>query len=81
MMLDCQVKVGGQWQAIDIADALASFKDDALRCIECYGPVCAHKKYVNGVAAHFEHVTGHTGCSQISRNFSGVKSKHPDALK
>lgn len=79
MMLECQIRSGNKWDTVGIDEALTD-TERQMRCVECHGPVCAHRQYVNGVAAHFEHIEGHTGCSQIPSNFSGIESKHPDAL-
>jgi hypothetical protein len=80
MMLECEIRAGARWDIVDISEAL-SLKDIQMRCVECRGPVCAHKKYSNGTPAHFEHLSTHEGCSQIEATFSGHKFFHPDALK
>jgi hypothetical protein len=81
MMLECQVRSGAQWEAVDIKEARKSYVGKDKRCIECHGPVCAHKTYTNGTPAHFEHLRAHPGCSQILSSYVHPKSKHPDALK
>jgi hypothetical protein len=80
MMLECQIRDGGQWETVDIEEALSAFKGKQMRCTECKGPVCAHKPYSNGTPAHFEHISAHIGCSQIPSNYCGIKSSHPGAL-
>jgi hypothetical protein len=79
MMKGCEVRLGGEWQAVGIEDALSSYKGKEMRCVECQGPVCAHKLYNNGVAAHFEHKRAHAGCSQITSTYKAPGSRHPDA--
>jgi hypothetical protein len=80
MIKECEIKTGTVWHAVSVEEAL-SFGAEDMRCIECHGRVCAHKEYINGVAAHFEHIRAHPGCSQIPTSFSGVKSRHPEAIK
>ena len=75
-----EIKANGNWVIIHIADALMLRKTD-LRCRECGGRVRAHQNYMSGAKPHFVHVTGHTGCSTSPRAFSGVASRHPDALE
>ena len=51
-----------------------------MRCIECGGRVWSHKPYHNGTPPHFEHVRSNKGCSLIPYSFTGVRSRHPEAL-
>jgi hypothetical protein len=81
MMYWCEVRRGGEWTRVHIAEALASHKGDDMRCIECGGRVWSHKHHSNGTPAHFEHVRANTGCSLIPYKFSGTRIPHPDALK
>jgi hypothetical protein len=81
MILECEIRLGGKWETADIDDALSSHAGSEMRCIECHGPLCAHKKYSNGTPAHFEHLKAHSGCSKIASSFAPPKSLHPDALK
>jgi hypothetical protein len=80
MILICQIKTGRQWDDLGVAEALESNREE-MRCPECHGPVCAHKEYNNGVAAHFEHKVAHKGCRLIPSNFNGHSSLHPGALE
>ena len=77
----CEVKVKEIWITRTIDQALTLHKERVLRCPECYGQVRAHKEGAGGMArAHFEHVTGHEGCSR-GIYFKGNKSPHPRSLK
>jgi len=80
MMFWCEIKRDGQWAKIHIAEALASYKGQDMRCIECGGRVWSHKPYHNGTPPHFEHVRSNKGCSLIPYSFTGVRSRHPEAL-
>jgi hypothetical protein len=75
----CEVRSGKGWTSLNVAAVLDLPFKPALRCPECHGPVRAHKQANNGMRAHFEHLTLHTGCSRGS-NFDGRKRPHPDAL-
>jgi hypothetical protein len=77
---ECEIKVEGQWQRIEIAAALAMDAGALMRCPECHGRVRVHKAGTTGQRAHFEHYTAHGGCSK-SRTFSGHRSDHSDALQ
>jgi len=75
---EAQVKVRGVWTRISIEDALRLDSAEIKRCIACHGRMRAHKRAVTGQRAHFEHLSGHTGCSRMGPYFSGVASLHPD---
>jgi hypothetical protein len=77
---ECEVKVRGVWQAIEIAHALGVDRGSVMRCPECHGPVRAHKAGTTGQRAHFEHIRKHAGCSLKPNGFSGTRTLHPDAL-
>jgi hypothetical protein len=81
MILECEIKTGGKWTIVGINDALRSFKGETMRCPACNGLVHAHKKYINGTPAHFEHKYAHKGCQLIPSSFNGHQSVHPAALK
>ncbi len=77
---ECEIKVGGNWQSFSIDAALALEPETLKRCPACNGRVRAHKKAVTGQKAHFEHITGHGGCSRMGKYFDGIPSLHPDPL-
>jgi len=81
MILEAEIKSGGEWACQSIDDALQSFNGHDMRCPNCHGRVFAHKPYSNGTPAHFEHQTAHHGCLLSGYHFSGVAKPHPDALR
>ena len=78
----CQARTpGSSWSVINIEEAIARRGEVETRCVECHGPVRAHKAASDGsFRAHFEHVQRHDGCSR-SRNFNGEQSRHPLAIQ
>lgn len=72
MIVECEVRHGNDWVTITIEEALERFQGEDKRCPRCHGRVFPHKKYSNGVAAHFEHKQAHEGCK--------LSKLHPDAL-
>jgi hypothetical protein len=81
MILEGEIRRGGNWVPISIGDALDALKGEDMRCSACHGRMWPHKKYSNGTPAHFEHATAHSGCPQSGYHYTGIKSPHPDALK
>ena len=76
----CEMRVRDDWVVITLDDALSQFDPSRLkRCIECHGQVRAHRQGTNGMAAHFEHMVRHDGCS-LGNSFDGTKSLHRGAL-
>lgn len=73
--MECEIKIGGMWQRITLAQALALDKSRIFRCIECEGRVRAHQEGNNGQAPHFEHEQRNPGCS-LGDCFNGVPAKH-----
>ena len=51
---DLEVKRGNEWKKVQAAD-VAGTEERHGRCIECHEPVTAHKRSVDGRAAHPEH--------------------------
>jgi len=78
---ECEIKVRGEWQRIEIAAALGMDSGGLMRCPECHGRVRAHKAGTTGQRAHFEHYGSHSGCSLKPCTFSGHRSLHPNALQ
>jgi len=81
MILECEVKIGSQWQTIGIAEAVESFRGHDMRCPVCAGRVFAFPEYNTGTKAHFEHAEAHKGCPLTPYNFHSPQSKHPAALE
>ena len=52
----------GGWRRLSIDEAVA-LRPQNKRCIECHKPVRAHKRSINGMAAHFEHLRENPTCS------------------
>ena len=61
-ILKCEVMTGKGWTSMAITDYL-TLRESGGRCPECKGPVRAHKRSVNGMAAHFEHLKKNGSCS------------------
>jgi hypothetical protein len=60
MMLECEIKIDGQWIGVGIDDALEKYGIEQKRCKDCHGPVHA---YPEGIApAHFGHTRAYAGC-------------------
>lgn len=78
----CEVWTGVQWEIWPVSDVRPHRELVTVRCPECHGPVIlmiASKDGRND--AHFEHRPAHTGCSLTYRNFTGVKTQHPQVVK
>ena len=75
----CEVRSGQGWKRLKVSVAIDMPFKPALQCPECHGPVKPHKQAINGMRAHFEHITLHPGCSRGS-DFDGQKRRHADAL-
>ncbi len=54
----CEVPTVNGWNVISVDEALQR-NAVATRCVECKQPVRAHSPGTNGMAAHFEHLSGH----------------------
>lgn len=74
----CEMQTETGWVRIGIDEALER-RAEAMRCVECHGPVRAHRQYIDGSRAHFEHLRAHPGCSTKPSSFTGTRSRHPDA--
>ncbi|MGF6664833.1 ssDNA-binding Zn-finger/Zn-ribbon topoisomerase 1 [Paraburkholderia atlantica] len=78
----CEIWTGKRWEVWTVSAAHAHRKETAVRCPECHGPVVLMKGSHNGRnEAHFEHRPSHAGCSLVYKGFSGMRSRHPDAVK
>lgn len=75
----CEMRDRLGWQRVHIDDAIVR-RGEAMRCVECHGPVKPFRAYRTGTRAHFEHVVMNPGCSTKPRTFSGRPSRHPHAL-
>jgi hypothetical protein len=58
----CEVLTGKGWKTITVDDYL-TLRETGGRCLECKEPIRAHKRSVNGMAAHFEHLKSNPSCS------------------
>lgn len=78
----CEIPKGfGKWQQISVDDALPLKGGvKVMRCPECHGEVRPHAASEDGMAAHFEHLQAHEGCS-LGVIFCGQKSPHPHAVE
>ena len=76
----CEVQVKGVWVPVSLDEALNRLDASRTkRCVECHGQVRAHRRGDNGMAAHFEHLERHEGCS-FGASFNGVKTPHRRSL-
>jgi hypothetical protein len=79
MIFVCEL--GPDWTGLNIHEALKIPRGARdMRCRACHGRITPHKKYSDGVPAHFEHSIKHEGCSLSAYIFSGVPTLHPEAL-
>jgi hypothetical protein len=76
MITECEVKIEGKWTVVDHETAVIHHLHDLKRCPYCGGRV-THYQSGNH---HFGHYAAHTGCSE-AWNFSGIASRHPEALE
>ena len=60
-MIFCEVNRSLDWRRIGIDEALDTAEKHG-RCPECHRRVRAHKRSVNGMAAHFEHLARNPAC-------------------
>lgn len=76
----CELWANKSWHVITVEQALTSYAERDLRCIECHGAVRPHRASADGVMkAHFEHRIGHKGCSR-GHYFDGDRRPHPKPL-
>jgi len=61
--VECEVRTIEGWTVIGIEEYL-KLGHKGGRCEECKKPVRAHKRSVNGMAAHFEHWERNRSCSR-----------------
>ena len=61
-MTECEVLFLGRWRRLTIEEALET-KERYGHCPECRKRVRAHRKGVNGMGAHFEHLERNPNCS------------------
>ena len=77
---ECEVRQGaGRWTVVSAEAAVDLGSDTMKRCVECHGPVRAHKAGDWG-AAHIEHIQGHAGCSLGDRYDGKGRRPHPRAI-
>lgn len=78
----CEAWISGRWQLVGVEDAKSLPKGTKKRCVECGGPVRAHRTGKGGApGAHFEHQPGqgHAGCS-LGHYFDGQRRPHPSPV-
>jgi DNA-directed RNA polymerase subunit RPC12/RpoP len=76
---ECEIKADGKWVTISILDAMM-LRNTHIRCKACGGRIRVQMKYTARAAPYFMHFSKHDGCSDTTRLFSGVASRHPEAL-
>lgn len=76
----CEVKVGDQWLAVDLAEAVSSHVKAEKRCPACHGRVSIAGTYTATNKRVIVHRRNHEGCRLIPALFSGVPSPHPEAV-
>ncbi len=76
---NAEVKSDGLWVGVSVDKITTQRQRPTTRCAECHGRVRAHRMGSNGLAAHFEHLDRHAGCS-AGFYFDGKRSLHPSAL-
>jgi hypothetical protein len=60
----CEIpRAANEWRTIAVGDALGLKGRVLMRCPECQGEVRPHAASEDGIAAHFEHLQAHAGCS------------------
>jgi hypothetical protein len=73
----CEIpRAANEWRTIAVGDALGLKGRVVMRCPECQGEVRPHAASEDGIAAQFEHLQAHAGCS-LGVIFCGTKSRHP----
>jgi hypothetical protein len=84
-MRECQIYEGGQWSLLSAKSAPGRHGD--MRCPECRDRVQFYTTSRDGrQPAHFEHgrrpnhQAAHDGCRLAPRQYSGTRSRHPEAL-
>jgi competence CoiA-like predicted nuclease len=77
MIIECEIKIDGQWQTVDYLTAVTKYAQNLKRCPACGGRV-THYPSKN---PHFGHYAAHEGCSLVESTFCGTPSKHRDALE
>ncbi|TXN78751.1 hypothetical protein FV234_22295 [Methylobacterium sp. WL8] len=75
----CEVKVGGRWLAVSLADAHGKYTLAVKRCPACHGPVTVTGNYTAVFSLTLMHRRTYVGCP-LSKTYCGTPSIHPLAL-
>ncbi|GGD31312.1 hypothetical protein [Aureimonas glaciei] len=76
----CEIKADGTWVTIGIRDAQLLRKTQ-IRCKACAGRIRVQMKFTAHPSPYFMHFAKHDGCRNTPHLFSGVSSRHPEALE
>ena len=77
----CEVKVGGQWLAVSLAEAATRFIATEKRCPACHGRVATTGTFTAKDRRRLDHRRNHTGCPLLPRIYCGTPSLHPEAVE
>lgn len=77
---ECEIKADGKWVKIGIGDALL-LRNTQIRCKACAGRIRVQMKFTANASPYFMHFAKHDGCRNTPHIFSGVSSRHPEALE
>jgi hypothetical protein len=75
-MVECEIKRGGEWKVIGIAEAL-ELRAEPLRCVACHVRVLPNREYSDGAQPHFSHLLAFAYCT---RELGEASPAHPNAL-
>jgi hypothetical protein len=77
----CEVKIGGAWRAVTLAEAAVDHVMAVKRCPACHGRVMILGGYSGrSVRRSMSHRRSHSGCPLKPETYSGTLSPHPQAL-
>lgn len=75
----CEAKIAGTWHVIDLDEALSTHITALKRCPGCQGPIMI-KTFGKARRPQLFHRGAHTGCPRAPTNYSGMPSRHPQAI-
>ena len=77
----CEVKIGGDWRAVSLDEAVTQHIMAVKRCPACHGRVAINGTFSGpNVRRSLYHRKAHSGCPHQARAYSGKPSPHPQAL-
>lgn len=78
--IGCEVRIGGVWRLVPLAEAHAHHRAAEKRCPACHGRVRTQGAYSGQYSVAMTHQRAHDGCPRISKHYAGTARRHPQAV-